>query len=215
MTHHEAGKLNDDFCSTSKEYICKKGLICSFFYSFIPQTPQVIFILCFVVILFCLSLAKGQGPPPQPPTSGPGWNDKCGSWTSDPFNDYCYLFNYLSLRTWAEARADCSQGKLSCHEFSFCCCFPGVIAQSPTGISLWMGGHDSITEGGWEWTDGSPFRYIHWNAGNPDDYYGEDCLSILINKGHWNDDNCENKRGYICKRRGVMYWKNTRTPSTS
>lgn len=36
-----------------------------------------------------------------------GWNEKCGSWTSDPFNDYCYLFNYLSMRTWAEARADC------------------------------------------------------------------------------------------------------------
>ena len=36
-----------------------------------------------------------------------GWNDKCGSWTADPFNDYCYLFNYLSMRTWAEAQADC------------------------------------------------------------------------------------------------------------
>ena len=36
-----------------------------------------------------------------------GWNEKCGSWMSDPFNDYCYLFNYLSMRTWAEARADC------------------------------------------------------------------------------------------------------------
>lgn len=36
-----------------------------------------------------------------------GWNTKCGFWTSDPYNDYCYLFNYLSMRTWAEARADC------------------------------------------------------------------------------------------------------------
>ncbi len=36
-----------------------------------------------------------------------GWNEKCGAWTSDPYNDYCYLFNYLSQRTWAEARADC------------------------------------------------------------------------------------------------------------
>lgn len=116
------------------------------------------------------------------------------------------------------------------------CFLSGVIQQSPTGISLWMGGHDSVIEGGWEWTDGSPFRYIRWSAGqlkpkyvkslhlqlkiiilgknktnillklglsgNPDDYYGEDCLTILINHGYWNDDNCENKRGYICKRRG-------------
>ena len=36
-----------------------------------------------------------------------GWNQKCGFWTPDPFNDYCYLFNYLSMRPWAESRADC------------------------------------------------------------------------------------------------------------
>lgn len=36
-----------------------------------------------------------------------GWNEKCGSWMADPFNDYCYLFNYLSMRSWADARADC------------------------------------------------------------------------------------------------------------
>ncbi|GLD55459.1 macrophage mannose receptor 1 [Lates japonicus] len=173
MTHPEPGKLNDDFCTATKEYICKK--------------------------------AKGQGPPPQPPTSGPGWNEKCGSWNADPFNDFCYLFNFLSMRTWAEARADCvNQGGdlisiSDPYEQAF---IQGLIQASPVGISLWMGGHDSITEGGWEWTDGSPFRYIRWNAGNPDNYYGEDCLSILINNGYWNDDNCENKRGYICKRRG-------------
>ncbi|XP_023194031.1 macrophage mannose receptor 1-like [Xiphophorus maculatus] len=173
MTHPDPGKLNDDKCTATKEFVCKK--------------------------------AKGQGPPPQPPTSGPGWNEKCGSWTSDPFNDFCYLFNYLSMRTWAEARADCvNQGGelLSITEPFEQAFIQGLIQQAPTGISLWMGGHDSITEGGWEWTDGSPFRYIRWNAGNPDDYFGEDCLSILINDGYWNDDNCQNKRGYICKRRG-------------
>ncbi|KAM7392700.1 hypothetical protein PAMA_007697 [Pampus argenteus] len=156
----QPGTLNDDICTNTKSFICKKG-----------------------------------------------WDDKCGSWTSDPFNDYCYLFNYLSLRTWAEARADCvNQGGdlISITEPFEQAFIQGVILQSPTGISLWMGGHDSITEGGWEWMDGSPFRYIRWNAGNPDNYNGEDCLSILINNGYWNDDNCENKRGYICKRRGFM-----------
>uniref|UniRef100_A0A3Q3MM55 C-type lectin domain-containing protein n=1 Tax=Mastacembelus armatus TaxID=205130 RepID=A0A3Q3MM55_9TELE len=142
--------------------------------------------------------------------------DLANGWTQ--YGSNCYKLKADTRKSWAAARYDCVQdgGDLvsiaSAGEEQY---VTGVIAQSPTGISLWMGGHDSITEGGWEWTDGSPFRYIHWNAGNPDDYYGEDCLSILINKGHWNDDNCENKRGYICKRRGVMYWKNTRTPSTS
>lgn len=50
-------------------------------------------------------------------------------------------------------------------ELLFCCLLQGIIQLTPTGISLWMGGHDSITEGGWEWTDSSPFRYIHWNTG--------------------------------------------------
>ncbi|XP_061732556.1 macrophage mannose receptor 1 isoform X2 [Nerophis ophidion] len=172
-THSEPGKLNDYFCTLTNEFICKK--------------------------------VKGQGPPPQPPTSGPGWNEKCGSWTADPFNDFCYLFNSLSMRTWAEARADCINqgGDLISITDPFEQAFvQGVIQSTPNGVSLWMGGHDTITEGGWEWTDGSPFRYVHWSPGNPDDYYGEDCLSIYINGGYWNDDNCGHKRGYICKRRG-------------
>ncbi|XP_067232917.1 C-type mannose receptor 2-like [Chanodichthys erythropterus] len=170
--HHDTGKINDLPCTATYPFICQK--------------------------------AKGQGPP-APPTTGPGWNEKCGSWVADPFNDYCYLFTTLSMRKWADARADCvNQGGdlISITEPFEQGFIQAQIQTVPTGVSLWMGAHDSITEGGWTWTDGSPFRYINWAAGNPDDYYGEDCLSILINSGAWNDDNCENKRGYICKRRG-------------
>uniref|UniRef100_A0A3B5KQL4 C-type lectin domain-containing protein n=1 Tax=Xiphophorus couchianus TaxID=32473 RepID=A0A3B5KQL4_9TELE len=123
--------------------------------------------------------------------------DLASGWRQHGSN--CYKFKFETMKSWSAARHDCVEegGDLvsisSLEENTF---------QAPTGISLWMGGHDSITEGGWEWTDGSPFRYIRWNAGNPDDYFGEDCLSILINDGYWNDDNCQNKRGYICKRRG-------------
>ncbi|XP_062340567.1 macrophage mannose receptor 1 [Osmerus eperlanus] len=173
--HVEPGLLNDDYCMSTHEFICKKG--------------------------------KGQGPPPKPPTSGPGWNDKCGSWVADPFNDFCYLFNFLSPRTWAEARADCvNQGGdlLSITEPFEQAFIQAQVQLIPTGVSVWMGGHDSITEGGWEWSDGSPFRYIHWAAGNPDNFLGEDCLSMLVNGGYWNDDNCEHNRGYVCKRRGNL-----------
>ncbi|XP_062868150.1 macrophage mannose receptor 1 [Trichomycterus rosablanca] len=171
--HWETGKLNDSPCSSTLPFICQK--------------------------------AKGIGPPPIPPTSGPGWNEKCGSWTPDPFNDYCYYFNSLNYRKWAEARADCLHqgGDLTSITEPFEQGFIQSQIQSiPTGVSLWIGGHDSVTEGGWEWMDLAPFRYINWSPGNPDDYYGEDCLSIYINSGLWNDDNCENRRGYICKRRG-------------
>uniref|UniRef100_A0A3Q4HAJ7 C-type lectin domain-containing protein n=1 Tax=Neolamprologus brichardi TaxID=32507 RepID=A0A3Q4HAJ7_NEOBR len=125
------------------------------------------------------------------------------------YENKCYFFS-TDTKSWLEANefyaeAHCTreQGDLLSITEPFEQTFiQALIQQSPTGISMWMGGHDSMTEGGWEWTDGSPFRFIHWNAGNPDDYYGEDCLSMLINSGYWNDDNCEYKRGYICKRRG-------------
>uniref|UniRef100_W5M913 C-type lectin domain-containing protein n=1 Tax=Lepisosteus oculatus TaxID=7918 RepID=W5M913_LEPOC len=125
-------------------------------------------------------------------------------WVSNPFNEFCYLFQSLSMKTWADARSDClnQRGDLVSitepYEQAF---IQDQIASVPTGAYLWMGGHDSVVEGGWEWADNSPFRYINWYAGNPDDYYGEDCLDIRIRDGYWNDDNCQHLRGYICKRR--------------
>lgn len=62
---------------------------------------------------------------------------------------YIYSLNLVVLLFWT----DCV------------CLVAGVIQHSPTGISLWMGGHDSLTEGGWEWMDASPFRYLRWAAG--------------------------------------------------
>lgn len=47
-------------------------------------------------------------------------------------------------------------------------------------------------------------HFLTYFTGNPDDYFGEDCLSMYINDGYWNDDVCEYKRGYICKKRGEM-----------
>nr|XP_015217385.1 PREDICTED: macrophage mannose receptor 1-like [Lepisosteus oculatus] len=169
------GYMNDLNCASGYSFICKKG--------------------------------KGQGPHPTPPTNGPGWTEKCGSWVSNPFNEFCYLFQSLSMKTWADARSDClnQRGDLVSitepYEQAF---IQDQIASVPTGAYLWMGGHDSVVEGGWEWADNSPFRYINWYAGNPDDYYGEDCLDIRIRDGYWNDDNCQHLRGYICKRRGNM-----------
>ncbi|XP_058889912.1 macrophage mannose receptor 1-like [Acipenser ruthenus] len=167
------GFFNDQNCDYSYPFICKKG--------------------------------EGHGPRPTPPPGRPGWTQKCGYWDSDPFNDYCYLFQSLSLKTWADARRDCQNqgGDLVSITEPFEQAFiQAKISTVPTGVALWMGGHDSVSEGGWQWTDNSPFRYINWYTGNPDDYYGEDCTTVRIRDGYWNDDNCDFHRGYICKRRG-------------
>uniref|UniRef100_A0A4W6C423 C-type lectin domain-containing protein n=1 Tax=Lates calcarifer TaxID=8187 RepID=A0A4W6C423_LATCA len=116
------------------------------------------------------------------------------------YENKCYFFS-TDTKSWMEANAFCLEQNSNLmsiqdiHERQY---VTGTL--DPSWIDLWIG-LSTLVRGGWEWTDGSPFRYIHWNAGNPDNYYGEDCLSILINNGYWNDDNCENKRGYICKRR--------------
>lgn len=49
--------------------------------------------------------------------------------------------------------------------YLFIVCLAAQIQSIPTGVSLWIGAHDSVTEGGWEWMDRSPFRYINWSPG--------------------------------------------------
>uniref|UniRef100_A0A3B5PWD5 C-type lectin domain-containing protein n=1 Tax=Xiphophorus maculatus TaxID=8083 RepID=A0A3B5PWD5_XIPMA len=130
------------------------------------------------------------------------WLGKCALFLKSKLSNYeskCYFFS-TDTKTWTEANAYCiEQGSnlMSIQD----------IQERVRGFNthdckvkiFWIGLNDLVIEGVWEWSDG---KYIRWNAGNPDDYFGEDCLSILINDGYWNDDNCQNKRGYICKRRG-------------
>uniref|UniRef100_A0A3B3UBX9 C-type lectin domain-containing protein n=1 Tax=Poecilia latipinna TaxID=48699 RepID=A0A3B3UBX9_9TELE len=121
--------------------------------------------------------------------------DLASGWRQHGSN--CYKFKSETMKSWSAARHDCVEegGDLvsitsqaeNTYSLGYICEMTGLIQQAPTGISLWMGGHDSITEGGWEWTDDS--KICVSPAGSPDDYFGEDCLSILINGGYWNDDN--------------------------
>ncbi len=30
---------------------------------------------------------------------------------------------------------------------------------------VWIGANDMNVEGGWEWSDGTAFNYLNWNAG--------------------------------------------------
>jgi hypothetical protein len=52
--------------------------------------------------------------------------------------------------------------------------------------SVMLGGSDAAVEGMWTWTDGSPFVYANWAQGEPNDYNGEDYLTLKADKS-WND----------------------------
>uniref|UniRef100_A0A669EQ60 C-type lectin domain-containing protein n=1 Tax=Oreochromis niloticus TaxID=8128 RepID=A0A669EQ60_ORENI len=107
--------------------------------------------------------------------------DLANGWMT--YGSNCYKFKSDTRKSWTSARHDCVADGADL--VSITSAEENQFVTSPTGISMWMGGHDSITEGGWEWTDGSPPNLI-----------------MLINNGYWNDDNCGYKRGYVCKRRG-------------
>ena len=68
------------------------------------------------------------------------------------------------------------------------------------GGSYWIGARDHFVEGDWQWTDGSPFRFSSWMAGEPTNNvtHGKENCAAGFGAG-WADDPCTMKRSYICK----------------
>ncbi|XP_037115264.1 macrophage mannose receptor 1-like [Syngnathus acus] len=147
-----------------------------------------------------------------------GWTDKCGWWLDDPSDDFCYLMIRQPTKTWQEAQADCKgrQGNLlsvaDLHEQGF---VHGIAKILMGDASLWLGADASIKRDGDKWTDGSPFSYLRWSAGVAE---GGKCLSLLTGSGDWKRDKCDEKRGYVCKKRGKTHQlplHDGKLPSTS
>ena len=59
---------------------------------------------------------------------------------------------------------------------------------------------------GWEWKDGSAADYFKWSEGEPNGAIGtEECVEMYPWDGTWNDIDCYEDKGFICKtRRGSI-----------
>ncbi|XP_021363194.1 uncharacterized protein LOC110456661, partial [Mizuhopecten yessoensis] len=152
------------------------------------------------------------GPPSMttpPSTTVFGWSYKCGpDWIYNSLDDYCYQIIDDHPKTWPDAQWDCNRrgGNLSSisgpreQNFLQAVLSSGQFANLP--YNFWIGATDGTVEGGWEWVDGGPFAFFHWDAGEPNESgVGEDCVEIVSMWGYrWNDKRCDKRNAYICKK---------------
>ncbi|XP_048733092.2 perlucin-like protein isoform X2 [Ostrea edulis] len=67
--------------------------------------------------------------------------------------------------------------------------------------SFWIGGSDWTIEGTWVWEPlGIKFNYSNFADGRPNNYHGENCLSIRVGNQQWDDDDCDEQRRYVCEK---------------
>uniref|UniRef100_A0A3Q1GYY0 Mannose receptor, C type 2 n=1 Tax=Anabas testudineus TaxID=64144 RepID=A0A3Q1GYY0_ANATE len=124
-------------------------------------------------------------------------------WDTDPLTDSCYQFNFQATLSWNEARLSCQQqgadllSITKLHEQTY---INGFL----TGYSaaLWIGLNDLDINGGWQWSDSSPLRYLNWEQEQPNHADEENCAVIRTeSSGRWQNRDCSVALPYICKKR--------------
>ena len=64
--------------------------------------------------------------------------------------------------------------------------FESALLQLPSWPGdVWFGFTDASVEGTWEWIDGAPVNYTHWDNGEPNQNGNEDCAKIINNNKQW------------------------------
>ncbi|KAK2893561.1 C-type mannose receptor 2 [Channa argus] len=124
-------------------------------------------------------------------------------WETDPLTDSCYQFNFQATLSWGEARISCQQqgadllSITKLHEQTY---INGLL----TGYSsaLWIGLNDLDINGGWQWSDSSPLKYLNWEQDHPNHAEEENCAVIRTDtSGRWQNRDCSVALPYACKKR--------------
>ncbi|XP_044188034.1 C-type mannose receptor 2 [Thunnus albacares] len=124
-------------------------------------------------------------------------------WDTDPLTDSCYQFNFQATLSWSEARISCQQqgadllSITKLHEQTY---INGLL----TGYSaaLWIGLNDLDINGGWQWADSSPLKYLNWEQDQPNHADEENCAVLRTeSSGRWQNRDCSVALPYVCKKR--------------
>ncbi|KAH9498738.1 chromatin-modulating protein mrc1 [Bulinus truncatus] len=163
---------------------------------------------CYIANNFICQVGRGAVVPTTRPTVTPGKNSpQCGNstlWTQ--YNGFCYYVSPAadasSLSTWFEARLACKD--MSAELVSIASddengYLTTLVSQNLID-SFWIGLND-LEQDTYAWTDISPINYVNWNLNEPNDAYGGERCVEINSQGRWNDQHCQEKRGYLCKKR--------------
>ncbi|XP_076000419.1 C-type mannose receptor 2 [Genypterus blacodes] len=130
-------------------------------------------------------------------------NDCETFWDTDPLTDSCYQFNFQATLSWSEARISCQQqgadllSITKLHEQTY---INGLL--TGYSASLWIGLNDLDLDGGWQWADSSPLKYLNWETDQPNHYEEENCAVIRTeSSGRWQSRECPVALPYVCKKR--------------
>ncbi|XP_036445756.1 C-type mannose receptor 2 [Colossoma macropomum] len=124
-------------------------------------------------------------------------------WDTDSLMDNCYQFNFQATLSWSEARTSCQQqgaDLLSITKVEEQSYINGLL----TGYSaaLWMGLNDLDLNGGWQWADSAPLKYLNWETDQPNHEEDQNCAVIRTeSSGRWQNRDCSMALPYICKKR--------------
>ncbi|XP_049338780.1 macrophage mannose receptor 1-like isoform X3 [Astyanax mexicanus] len=124
-----------------------------------------------------------------------------------PYSGHCYLLS-RTKKTWLEAKDACRReggdllSILNVEEQSFTISQLGYAKED----ELWIGFNDLKTSMLFEWSDHSNVPYALWDVNEPshDSALKEDCVILKGEEGKWADQNCQQKYGYICKKKSHL-----------
>uniref|UniRef100_A0A670J2K5 C-type mannose receptor 2 n=1 Tax=Podarcis muralis TaxID=64176 RepID=A0A670J2K5_PODMU len=131
-------------------------------------------------------------------------SDDCDTfWDRDQLTNSCYQFNFQSTLSWQEAGKSCEQQGASLlsitevHEQTY---INGLL--TGYGSTLWIGLNDLDLNGGWQWSDNSPLKFLNWESDQPDNPSEENCGVIRTeSSGEWQNRDCSMALPYICKKK--------------
>uniref|UniRef100_A0A8B9GDH7 MRC1 protein n=1 Tax=Amazona collaria TaxID=241587 RepID=A0A8B9GDH7_9PSIT len=124
-------------------------------------------------------------------------------WKTNPVTGTHYQINSESLLSWYQARKSCQQQNaelLSITDVREEMYLLGLTSDLSVNAKLWTGLFSAL-DSGWQWSGGSPFRYLNWAPGNPTVESGKICGTFQGRNGKWENQVCERKLGYICQKR--------------